>query len=369
MTTELNVESGMHIEADPKTGAIAASQVLEEAPKGKEPDEQPEQTQKAEAEQPEPQVNPRQAIMDTIYAKRADSFQKELDYAAAISMGATVDPIKEEQTVEPERKTEAAKTEEQQAPAAEPKPKETKQYTINGQNVNLNEAELQQLLNRFQAERQQYVQPQQPVHQPVQQQQRSVEQEPQDKDRLKEIARKITYGNEEESTNALQDLVGLTIRNVQRPTGPTPDQIVQVATNNAVAQLQFQQNLNTIANEYADVFNKRSLTLVAADNVNSLRNKYSMLGVPKPDIELYREACELTRQELVKPSETVKPNVESKPAAQPAQLQAKLERKRAAPQPPAGANKIASELPSNAHPSGSQVVAAMRKSRGQSAMT
>lgn len=369
MTTELTVESGMHIEPDAKTGAIAASQAVDEQPKPS--DDQPEQTPKAEANEPKEPVDPRKAIMDKIYANRSESFKKELEYAAAISMGATVEPVLDEGSQPAEEKPEAAPEVKE-----EPKPVEgvkgPKEYIIAGQKVLLTEEQLQDLASRTVSAEQrlatvpqqiyQPVQPQQPIQAPVQQ---ATDIEPQ---RLKEIARKISYGNEEESARALADLVGLTVSSVPRPQqGPTPEQIVQAAVAQTTAQLQFKQNLDTIANEYSDVFQKRSSTLVAADYVNSLRNKYAGIGIMKPDVDLYREACNLTREEFGIVPATIQQGSEKKQVEQP-NLQTKLERKRSAPQPALAAHKVSQADPVKSLPTGSDIVARMRKSRGQVAI-
>jgi hypothetical protein len=383
MTTDLNVEGGMHIESDPKTGAIAASQVTEDGPKPK--DDQPEQTPKAEAEQRQEPVNPRKDIMAKIYANRADSFQKELEYAAAVSMGATVDPILDEsspiseerqgeqitETKQPENKA-VTKAE---SSVTEPETKPTKKYIISGQQVELTEDQLTELASRtVNAEQRLQQVPQQIYQQPQYQQQvqpiqpqRQANQPPEVDNRLKDIARKITYGNEEESTRALGDLVGLTASLVQRPQGPTPDQIVQAAVNQTTANLEFKRNLDTIASEYKDVFEKRSLTLVAADKVNSLRNSYALIGIQKPDVDLYREACNSTREEFGLKSSTAPQIGETKTVATP-NLQNKMERKRAAPQPAASAHKVSQAPAANSALTGSDIVARMRKSRGQAAL-
>ena len=378
--TELNVQEGMHIEADPVTGTIATPQVTEHSPNLKQKDDQPEQTPKAEASEPKEPINPRKAIMDSIYANREKSYQKELEYAAAVSMGATVDPILDESSPISEERTSSGDDKEPvdhsaaQKVAPENKEIVKKKYIIAGQQVELTEEELAGLASRtVQAEQRLQQVPQQIYQQPQYQQvqpqqvQPQAQQPPEFDNRLKEIARKITYGNEEESTTALGDLVGLTAGLVQRPQGPTPDQIVQAATQNAVAHLQFKQNLDTIANEYKDVFEKRSSTLVAADLVNSLRSRYATIGIQKPDVELYREACKLTREEFGTSPSTVKQNGETQTVAQP-NLQNKLERKRAAPQPVATAHKISHADPAKSAPTGSDIVARMRKSRGQAAM-
>lgn len=378
MTTELNVEGGMHIEPDPKTGAIAASVVNEDIQKiqDKKKDDQPEQTEKAAAEEPKEIPDPRKAIMDNIYANRAKQFKNELEYAAQISLGATNEPAADDQpTAEPAKETPAEPLKEEvvQQPkeqVEQPQVKAKKQYIINGQTVDLTEEELAQLATRSlqqqQIYNQQILQSQQPLRAQQPQQQPAQQTNDADTERLRDIARKITYGSEDESVKALRDLTEHAARNAQRTNGPTAEQIVQAASQQALAQVQLQTNLDTIAREYPEVFEKRSATLVAADYVNSLRNKYNLLGVQKPDIELYREACQLARSEFKAPQENQQSDTRKQPVVNVAST--KIERKRATPQPPASVNKVLPQQIERA-PTGSDIVNAMRKARGQSAMT
>lgn len=376
MTTELTVESGMHIEPDAKTGAIAASTVNEDIEKiQRAKDDQPEQSPTKEGtEEQKVAVNPRDAIMKSIYEGRAKQFSEELEYAK--NMGATSEPANDEVEAvetkeEPEQpvKEKTAKVETEQPVEQQPA---KKRYIINGQSVDLTEQEIANIATRgvqsaqaLQAQQQMlYQQPQQQQVQTPPQQQPALAP---DNERLKDIARKITYGNEEDSVKALQDFAEHTIRTVQRAAGPTPEQIAQFAAGQAVAQVNFQTNLDTIAREYPDVFEKRASTLVAADYVNSLRNKYAQLGMPKPDIELYREACNYTRVDFGKaPVENTTQSDTSKPTVVQVTTQ-KVERKRAAPQPPASVSRVLSPQAERAK-TGSDIVNAMRKQRGQSAM-
>lgn len=369
MATDLQTQQGMHIDSDPKTGAIAASQVTEDIAKVLEKNDQPEQT--PDTEEATQASNPRDEIMAKIYANRAEQFKKELEYEVAIGNGATVEPIIEETQpvveqpkVEPvEVKTEAPK---------EDHPS-TRKITIGNQQFDLTESEIEQLAQRtLYAENQvrqnyqsqhnqqnQQIQPQQqPVHQP--------QNEP-DKNMLKEIARKITYGSEEESANALGEFANLTAGLARQQFVP-PEQIVQAAVQQATAQVLFQKNLEAISSEYTDVFESRAKTLVAADKVGALRQKYAMLNAPKSDLELYREACKDTRSEFGH-TETARNTDETKPVVQQtvSVSPTRAERKRAAPQTISAVNKVQA-MQQTTYPTGSAVVAAMRAARGQSAM-
>lgn len=379
MTTELTTQGGMHIEPDEKTGAIAASVVNEDIKKVQDQQEEKAAATEApavveDAEDKKP-VDPRQAIMDTIYAKRADQFKDELEYAAQINAGATFAPAIDDATAEDKAKAttseEPVKKDDQEQVQSQQQARPKKQYIINGQSVELTEEELAQLATRSLHQTQQFVQQQQRVYQQPQQQvvhPQAQQQIDPEADRLRDIARKITYGSEDESVKALKDFADHTVRSVQRTNqGPTADQIIQHATQSAVQQIQFQNNLDAIASEYPDVFERRSATLVAADYVNSLRNKYHLLGAPRTDIELYREACTLTRGEFKPSQDTTQQHTQRQTAVQVTPNANKIERKRTAPQPPASVSRV---LPAQIDkaPTGSDIVEAMRKSRGQSAM-
>ncbi len=369
MTTNLETQGGMHIESDPKTGAIAASNAaaVEEAI-NKAKNDQPEQTEKAEQDQPQEIVDPRKAIMDKIYENRSEQFKKELEYAAAIDAGATVEPIIEDEQpdqVQPEPvvKREPVKVENQ---VEQPKPPAKRQVAVNGQVYELTEQEIEHLAQRAIYENQYRQQAQPQYQQPVQQQQ--VEQPAVNQDQLKEFARKITYGNEEESARALGDLVGLAANLAARNT-VDPNQIVQATTQNVMAHVQFQDNLKTIASEYTDVFNDSDKTFIAARKVGELRQKNAMLGIQAPDLELYREACRMTREKFGPASETAPIAEKKESAAQPITTQVNLnrvERKRAAPSTPAAVNRTQA-MDQQRGASGSDIVSAMRKSRGQPA--
>ena len=369
MTTELETQGGMHIESDPKTGAIAASNAaaVEEAIK-KSRDDQPEQTEAAAEKEPQEFVDPRQAIRDKIYANRAEQFKKELEYAAAMDLGATAEQIVEDRQ-EDAPETANAVEEKKEPVVEEPKQPAKRHVNVGGHLYELTEAEIEQLAQRTlyaeEQARRSYQQPQQ-IQQQVQPNPDPVQQIAPDQERLKEIARKITYGSEEESTRALSDLVGLTA-SLASKNNIDPNQLVQATTQNVLAQVQFQDNLKAIASEYADVFEDSDKTFIAARKVGELRQKNAMLGVQKPDLELYREACKATRDKFGAPSETA--NVaEKKSVAQPVVAQVnqnRVERKRAAPATPTALNRAQPMDAQRSAPTGSDIVSAMRKARGQ----
>lgn len=377
MTIEFTTQGGMHIESDPKTGAIAASNAaaVEEALKTPLPDDQPEQTVEAVAKEPKEPVNPRQAIMEKIYESRQEQFKKELEYAADVSAqidaGATVEQILDEKSEEPVR-TEAKPVQREAAQAQLQEPgqqalPQTRKVVVGNQQFDLTPEEMEQLAARtLQAEaaaRQVYHQPQPVYYQPQQQ----VQQQPEPaREDLKDIARRITYGSEEESAKALADFANLTARMAQPQVAP--EQIAQYAANMAIAQTNFNRNLETISSEYADIYQNRGKSLVAADHVGNLRQKYAMLGQQKPDLELWREACSKTRDEYGGPSETAeRVNKEQTPAQQVTAVvnPTRLERKRAAPQPASAVNKVQA-MQQQRTVTSSDIVSRMRQQRGQS---
>lgn len=364
MATELTTEQGMHIDMDPKTGAIAASPAPESIGLKKEAEEHAATEEKI--------VDPRKDAMDLIYANRTKAFEKELETAVAQGFGATVEQIKDDQPEEIERKPEENQvtkndekvtkenlTNEQEIK----KPEQKRVIMVDGRPIEFTEEEYAKLAERgmFQPQIQQAAQV---VQQPQQIQPKKADeaQESQPTDALRDIARRITYGNEEESTKAIADLINTAVQRV--PQGD-PARIAQVAAQQALAQIQFQNNLETIAREYADVYEKRASTIVAADYVNSLRHKYNMLGQPRSDLDLYREACQKTREDFGFKPETIPAKVEKQSTVQSADLGNKLERKRAAPKTLVAATKISEMEQQTKATTGSDIVAQMRKSRGQ----
>jgi hypothetical protein len=112
------------------------------------------------------------------------------------------------------------------------------------------------------------------------------------------LAHRVMYGTEDDSARAIQEL-GNTI--AQRAHGGgsqvAPQLIVQEAARQAVAQMAFQNNLERVGSEHTDIFNDRGLTILAADEVGNIRQKYAALGQQAPpDLEIYREACKAVRQ-------------------------------------------------------------------------
>lgn len=372
-TTELHVQSGMHIESP--DGVIARPPAIN-----------PETGEVPEVQE---SFDPRKAMMDAIVANRAESFQKELDYGIEISPQKSPEQEDADAAARDEALAVASGTKEPEEAAEAPIAKKT--IVVDGQSLEFTEDELIRLAqrgmsadNRFQEAanmRQQYNdalaraqgQQYQPTAPAAGQQAVQPQSTPADDAMLKEISRRISYGSEEEQTRAVSDLINVAAktagRNIQVP---SPDQLVNVATQNALATIRFEQNMETIGREYKDIFEDEDLTLIAAKQANKLDMKYKMLGLAKSPLEIYREAGNTVREKYlngVSASEHVGSITTQTPiqSAQVLPMTAKVERKRVAPQPPAAANRTASDNAQSAHPSGSQIVAQMRKSRHQSA--
>lgn len=196
-----------------------------------------------------------------------------------------------------------------------------------------------------------------------------------DEDRLKRFDHVLNYGSDEERQAALRGFAEDVVNAAkgQANNGFTQEQVIAIATQNALAEIQRANTLNTVATEFNDVFQDAILSKTAGMLTQDLRQHYAALGQPKADLEIMREALGTIRTKYLKPSApapvdtTQNPNPPVQAAVNALQMNARTERKRAAPQPPAAANKVASEQAASSQPTGSQIVNQMRKWRHQSA--
>jgi hypothetical protein len=185
------------------------------------------------------------------------------------------------------------------------------------------------------------------------------------------FAERLNYGSEEEQVQAVQDLVASVVKSAPQGQAQsfTPEQIVGAAVEQAMSQIQHQQDLNAVASEFSDVFQDNMLSHMAGQYTQVLRQHYAATGVHKSNLELYRESLGQMRSKYLKTADpAAAPSGQQPPSVQAAQqdpMKGKLERKRAAPQPVAAASKIASEAATQKAPNASDVVARMRASRGQ----
>lgn len=386
-TTELSTISGMHI--DSPDGVIARPTATADTPN----------TESSEA------FDPRREMMNAIVANRAKTFEQELAYGTDMAGEAIDDEAAEaadlakSATVSDKANAEAIAVAQGQAIGNKQQTQESsavsahkKSIIVNGQTMEFTEDELVKLAQRglsadqrFQEAAQMRQQYQQVLQQAQGQQnaqptqQAAVQASPAvDEAFTREVSRRIAYGSEEEQAKAIGDLIEVAAKTAGRANQSLPpEQLANIAAQQALQVVRFEQNMETIGREYKDVFESEDLTILAARQVNKLRQKYEMLGTPKPDMEVYREAGNYVRSTYIKDSATqgqegssTNPTstIQSANAAVDAnKMASKVERKRVAPQPPAAASKIASEAPQQVFPTGSQVVAQMRKARHQQA--
>lgn len=398
--TNIEVQQGMHFESGPDKGPSGASDPVEG-------------------------VNPREAVLNAIYEKRNQVLESELAAHAAMS-GAEETPAagaqagdaaqpghQQAQTATGEGDPAAAgpsdgsgapsaAAADPEGAAAQPSAKQT--FMVGGHPVELSQEEMiraaEETLRRNREAQMIYGQPvqQQPAAQPSQQQPVRPVFNPNaaqpaaapvnagdviDAETAKNFATKLNYGNEAEQAQAVRDLVSTVVSRVQaQPAQPgmDPRQMINIATQNAIATISYQNTLQEIGAEFQDVFADNLLSIAAGNLTGQLRQKYTLLNQPKSEKELMREALTEVRARYLRPNPTpaqetgntpanpapANPPVQAaSPAAATQVVGDRIERKRAAPQPPAAANKIASEAAPAQQQTASDVVNWMRKSRHQ----
>jgi len=345
-TTELHVPETMHIETAPEPPP-------------------------AEAEHP---VSPRQAAMARIVERAEEQRQREKAIHREIAR-ASGDDLPEE--------TPAEEPAPEPSPAEEPPPlpmaaapeqpaPQKRLLNINGTNVELTDDEMAQLARMgamaSMQQRQVQQQPAQPAAQPAPQ----AQQQPAailDNETAKALAKKVLFGDEESGAEAFQDLAAHLARLAPQAPAIAPEQIAANAARQAYAQIQYENNLHTVGAEFPDIFADDNLTLIAAKKVGELRQKYAVLQQPRTDLDLYREAAKDTNDRYVRSVAPQSGAESSQPPAQAAPQATvqsdRLERKRAAPKIPAAANRTASMPEAPKAPTGSEIVAWMKKTRGQ----
>ena len=190
-----------------------------------------------------------------------------------------------------------------------------------------------------------------------------------DDDRVRETVRQIQFGGEEAAVPALRGLIEDVVSRV--PAGPQVDaaQIQAQAVDAAMARIQFMAQQEMIRGEFPDIFANPQLTKLAAINVDSLRNQYQRSGIPRNDLDIYREAGYAVYDALGKPrpGSDVAPNTAPQ-AATVSPRNEVVDRKRAAPRNPQVIDRRAAAPETQRAPTGTQIVEAMRKARGQSSM-
>lgn len=191
-----------------------------------------------------------------------------------------------------------------------------------------------------------------------------------DDNKAREIAKRINYGSEEDQVNAIKDLgasIEARVRGQAQSALP-PEQLVNIATQNAIAALDARTEQETLKVEFKDILEDRYIAAAADAIANDLAVKYRNDGVPKSRMELFREAGTIARDKYLKPAPAV-PAENPAPPVMVVDNTDKLERKRAAPKSPVAANKVAIEPPPAYGVGVSSIVNQMRKARGQPVIT
>lgn len=182
-----------------------------------------------------------------------------------------------------------------------------------------------------------------------------------DTERARTIANRLSFGDPEEQARALTEFAQ-EIRGPAVDTGQLRQQIKQEVT----AEWRLEQDLNTLGNEFAPIFNNRYATVAAAAMVNDLRaNPYWANRSP---LEVYREACRNVTRDFNLGSQQSQPGLQTPaaPQAAPASASARIERKRAAPSIPVAADRrVAMADDEQRAPTNAEVVDQIRKARGQ----
>jgi hypothetical protein len=191
-----------------------------------------------------------------------------------------------------------------------------------------------------------------------------------DENTAKAMARQIAYGSEEEGAQALANLAANIAQRVQA-SQVDPNRLAQVTAAHVRDQMTLESNLQTIGQEFPEIFGDTTRSQLAALKLHEIRQRDAALGVQKSNLELYREACSMVRTSLgtpqPRPAENTPPPV---PQAAPNTVVSRDDRlagKRAAPRPVRPASQRAPETMERA-PTGAEIVNQMRKARGQSAL-
>ncbi|HET8635335.1 MAG TPA: hypothetical protein VFL96_00635 [Acidobacteriaceae bacterium] len=327
------------------------------------------------------QLSPRELAMERILARRQEAIAKEVAHGVELEQEARaiagVEEDAPDDPVEAEPAPVEAKVEEPVAPAAPAAPAAPSLVDVDVPGYGRMQVTQEQLVRlaqmgavanaaMHQAPAQVPVAPSAPVTSaPII-----------DDETAKAFARRLAYGDEAEGGKALQELITSV---VQRAAAPQLDQtaIVQAAVQQSMQAQQFLHNMQTIGAEYPDIFGKpdetdpaalakhHRLSRLAALELTDLRKHYAALGHARSDLDLYREAANNVRATLGAPQSQPAVEQATQSAIQAASSPSRLERKRAAPQNPTPVSRVASLGEQPRAPSGSQIVAAMRKARGQ----
>ena len=183
-------------------------------------------------------------------------------------------------------------------------------------------------------------------------------------DKIEQAVQKIQFGGPDEGKAGLRDLIQDVLSNVQIRQAPQVDanQIIAVAMQRTMAEQQLRRDTEQIQQEYSEIFKSPQLMALAHMNAQALRERDAAVGQRRSELDIYREAGNAVYDALRLP----RPGINST-ASQAAGngRDAVLERKRAAPSNPRSVDRRAVEPAMMGGPSGSQIVDAIRRSRGQ----
>lgn len=326
-----------------------------------------------------PDNNPRATLMKEIVAKRQEQLKEEIEQhilAPVAEPIETPEPAPSPPDAGPPPPGQiAAQAPQEEAPDDEPKYK----INVNGREQEVSLDDLKTLAQKSSAAQEAWQdahrlrqQAQQMMFGPPQAQ--PVQQAPQNTpanqvipdEVIDKFARDMNYGSPEEQRKATRDLIDGVLSNTGRQNMPTPQDMVQAATRNALAVLAQQQAVERVGQEFSDIFQDTDLTQLAMNamqrSVQDQQARYQAgLEVkPKTNYDMMRESCQYVREKFSKapPSNSVQ--------AVPVSSE-KLERKRAAPSQPAAANKVATEQPKKQtwEKSPKEIFADIKKARHQ----
>jgi hypothetical protein len=354
--------------------AVPTGMRLEDAPSAVVQDETEEEV-----------FNPRKDAMDSIFAKRNKMLEQELalgaEYRATEQNG---DPI-----VIGEASPEVVEEKAPDAVSADPvKPAQAQTsgtaprkvpLVINGAPLEIDEAELIRLAQRGVGADQQLAQAH-ALRQEATNIAYNATNAPQpeaapaapNKELLAGLVKKLNYGTEDEQASALEELVNVAASARKPQNEATPAQLVDAASRQVMAHIEHRNTLSTVLNEFKGVFADGELSEFAGMQAGKLRQKYAREGVRKTDIDIYREALSKTSEKFGIKNDELSTPVETKSVQATASasnpMEAKIARKRAAPQTITAANTASAAASAQKAPSASDVVAQMRKARHQTPM-
>lgn len=348
------------------------------------------------ADTPEEQADrprsPREEMMAQIARRRAEAINLELkqgeEYADEARRNAGMDPLAREDHADHAEEAEVEKV--VAKPVAKPvqAAPEMVDIEIDGQRFRVTQDQMRELATvgartnvalqrhnqqqQVQPEQRAQPQPRQPA--PQAQPARSVLSQA-DADA---VADRILYGGREQVSATVKALADH-IASQSRQEAINTDAIAREAARQAMEQTQLANDLSTISQEYPRLWSSRALGELAAVQLGHIRQENQMQNRNWSNLDSYREACNRVLDELGEPrpgaaqtnrTATQVTAIRSADRGQPtADRSVVLERKRGAPSQPTGIDRRASAAATVRPKSGSEIVDAMRKARGQMSMT